>query len=129
MRNRILKSLLAIVMILPCMMLFTACGKLKSLEGETFVFSKVEVTGTVDKQEVEEDYKLLSYEFTETTMIYKDGSEEPNSCDYKFENGKLFIKAEGDEFSNTPFAVASGKFLVVTEERDGGTAKIYFKIK
>lgn len=129
MKNKILKSLLAVVMLLPCMMLFTACGKLKSLAGDTFVFSKVEVTGTVNQQEVEDDYKLLSYEFTETTMIYKDGSEEENSCEYKFEDGKLFIKAEGDEFSNEPFAVASGKFLVVTEEREGGTVKIYFKIK
>ena len=128
MKNRITKILLAIVLLLPCAFLFTACGNLKSLNGKTLVFSKVEVTGTLVKKDYEDLYKTVSYEFDEKTLTYKDGDVE-DSYDYKLENGKVYTRAEGDEYPNEAFAEISGKYMVITVTTDAGIAKIYFEAK
>lgn len=128
MKNEIMKFLLAIILLLPCAMLFTACGNLKELEGKTLVFSKVEVTGTLIKEDYEDLYKTISYEFGETTLTYKDGDIE-ESYEYKLENGKVYTRMEGAEYPKEAFAEISGKYMVITVTTDAGIAKIYFEAK
>ena len=128
MKNRITKFLLAIVLLLPCAFLFTACGNLKSLEGKTLVFSKVEVTGTLVKEDYEDLYKTMSYEFGEATLLCKDGTVE-DTLEYKLEDGKVYTRLEGDEYPNEAFAEVSGKYIVITITKDNGIAKIYFETK
>lgn len=128
MKNKFVKCLLAIIMLLPCMLLFTACGEIKKLNGSTLVYSKVEVTGTLVKADYESEYKSISFVFDESTVTYKDGTEEA-TYDYKLEKGKLYLKDEGEEYSDTAYAEISGKFMIVSESYDGGTVKVYFKVK
>ena len=119
----------AIVMLLPCIFLFTACGEIKKLEGKTLVYSKIEVTGSLEKEEYESSYKLVSFTFDKDTMTYKDGSQETEEHEYKLENGKVYLKSEGEEFPTTHYAEVSGKYMIVTETYNGGTVKVYFKVK
>ena len=128
MRKNIFKYLLAAFLILPCMMIFIACGELKSIEGKTFIYSKVEVTGSLSKEEYEKSYQNISFSFEESTVNYYDGVEE-DSYEYKFENNKIYFKDENGEFSSTHDAEISGDYMVVTETEDEGTVKIYFKMK
>lgn len=128
MKKKVLNLLLAILLVIPCMFVFTACGELKSLSGKKLVFSKVEVTGTLVQEEVEYEYNTISFDFGEDTVLYSDGTNE-DTYDYKVEDGKLYLKYSKDEYGTTPFAELSGKYLVMTETLEGGTVTVYFKVK
>lgn len=128
--KKILKSILAFVLIVPFAFLLVACGEIKSLEGKTFVFSKVEVTGSLSKEELETDYALMTLTFGEETVDYTgDVDDEDATMYYKFENNKVYLKYnETDEYDEV-FVEVSGKYLVLTVTDDGQTAKIYLKQK
>ena len=127
MKKKIFSVLIAIVILIPCLML-TSCGKIKSLEGETLVYSKVSVTGSVSKSDYEDQYKNIKFVFTETEVYFYEGVTETDIYDYKFEDGRLFIKAQTDEeYPENAYAEVDGKYLVVGQTVDGGVVKIYFK--
>ena len=109
------------------MLIFTACGEIKSLSGKKLVFAKAEVTGSLVQEDVEYDYNTISFDFDKDTVTYFNGTEE-DVYEYKVENNKLYLKySNSDEYS--VFADISGKYLVITQTLDGGTATIYFKVK
>ena len=116
------------VLLLPCLFLFTACGEVKSLNNRTYIYSKVEVTGDLVKEEYEKEYRNISFAFGESTVNYVDGMNE-DTFDYKLENGKVYLAGEGDEFTEDVFAEISGDNMVITETYDGGVVKVYFKVK
>lgn len=128
--KKILKSILVFVLIVPFAFLLVACGEIKSLEGKTFVFSKVEVTGSLSKEEYETDYALLTLSFDEETVDFTgDAEDEDATMYYKFENNKVYLKfKETDEYDEA-YAEVSGKYLVLTVTEEGQTAKIYLKQK
>lgn len=126
--KKVLKLFLAIVVLIPCALLFVACGKMKGLEGKTFLYSKVEVTGSLNKADYEALYRGISFKFDKTTVVYTDVGVE-DTYSYKYENGKVYIAEDGEEFSNTPYAVLSGDYLVLTQSESAGTVKVYFKLK
>lgn len=126
--KKILKSILAFVLLLPCALLFTACGKLKSLEGKTFNYSKVEVTGSANKQEYENLYRGISFKFSKSTVVYVDVGVE-DTYNYKYENAKVYLSSEGEEFGTKPYAELSGEYMILSQSVEGGTVKIYFKLK
>lgn len=127
--KKFFKSIFAILFIVPTLLIFTACGNSKSLDGNTYVFSKIEVTGTIVKEEAEKDYIYMSYSFDEDTVDFVDGSE-TDTYDYKFENKKVYIKAKTDtSFPDRAFGEISGKYFVKTLSLDDGDIKIYFKKK
>lgn len=129
--KKILKSVLAFVLIVPFAFLLVACGEIKSLEGKTFVFSKVEVTGSLSKEEYETIWALFTLSFDENTVDYSnDVDDEDATMYYKLENGKVYTKyKETDEYDEV-LAEVSGKYLIITETfEDGQTAKIYLKQK
>ena len=127
MKKKIFNILFAIVMIIPCLML-TACGSIKSLEGETFVFSKITVTGSISKSDYENDFKNHKFVFSETEVVFYEGLSAADTYDYKFENGKLYIKAKTDaDYSNKAYAETDGKYLVISQTVEGGIVKVYFK--
>lgn len=128
--KRFLKSVLVCVLIVPMVVLFAACGGTKTLDGRTYVFSKVEVDGTVVKDDVETSYIYTSFSFEDGVLSYVDGTAEAITFDYKVENNRVYTKSSSStEYSSTSFAEVSGKYLIVTEKTDEGTAKIYFKKK
>lgn len=129
--KKILKSVLAFVLIVPFAFLLVACGEIKSLEGKTFVFSKVEVTGSLSKEDYETGYAFMTLSFGEETVDYTgDVDDEDATMYYKFEKDKVYLKyKETDEYDEV-FAEVSGKYLIITETlEDGQTAKIYLKQK
>lgn len=126
--KKILKSILAIVLLVPCAFLFTACGKMKSLEGKTFSYSKLEVTGSLNKEDYESLYRGISFTFDKTTVVHSDAGAD-DTYDYKFENGKVFIASEDEDFSSDPYAVISGNYMVLTQNYSNGSVKVYFKLK
>lgn len=127
MKKKFFSFFIVIVMLIPCLML-AACGKLKSLEGETLVYSKVSVTGSISKSAYEEQYKNIKFVFTETEVYFYEGTIESDIYDYKFEDGRLFIKAQTDEdFPDEAYAEVDGKYLVIAQTVDGGIVKVYFK--
>lgn len=128
MKNKILKSFVAILVLIPCMFLFTACGSLKALEDKTLVFAKVEVTGSLDANEVESEYSTYTFKFDDDTVIFYDGTNE-YTYDYKLEDGKLYLKDANETEYDEVFGKISGKYLVKSVEYDGGTATVYFKSK
>lgn len=125
--KKILSYVLLVVVILPCMFLLTACGELKSLSGKTFVLSKVEVTGTLNKDQCFEEYKNMKFTFTDTEMTLVNGSS-TDSWEYKLENKKVYQKVYG-KYRTEAFAKISGKYLVTTETRDGEVLTCYFSEK
>ena len=126
--KKILKSILAIILLVPCALLFTACGKVNDLEGKTYSYSKIEVSGSLNKEEYESLYRGISFRFDKTTVVYSDsGSEE--TYNYKYENGKVYIASEGDEFGTKPYAEISGEFMVLTQNHADGSVKVFFKLK
>lgn len=128
MKKKIFSLSLLFLVLVPCMFLFTACGNLKSVKNKTLVFAKVEVTGTLIKEDYESQYQSSTFVFEESTVTYTIGSNK-NTFDYKVEKGKVYLKYSGDEFSETPFAELSGAYMVVTETYAEGTVKTYFKVK
>lgn len=127
--KKILKSIFAFVLVIPFVVLLTACGGAKNLDGKTYVFNRVEVTGTINKTDIENEYIYMSFEFKDGVLNYVNGTE-TDSFDYKLEDGKVYTKSSSsDEYSSSYFAEISGKYLIVTETSDDGIAKIYFKKK
>lgn len=125
MKNKFLKIIIAVFMLIPCSLLFVACGKLTSVDGKLFVFSKVEVTGSLSVEEYENLYSSITLDFDEDTVLYNNET----TYNYKLEDGSIYLKGlENDEYSNV-FAKISGKYLVVTETYEGGIVKIYFETK
>ena len=88
MKKKVLNFLLMIFMIVPCMFLFTACGELKSVKNKTLVFAKVEVTGTLIKEDYESQYQSITFDFDESIVTYTIGSNE-DTYDYKVEKGRF----------------------------------------
>lgn len=128
--KRFLKSVLVCVLIVPMVVMLAACGGTKTLDGRTYVFSKVEVDGTVVKEDVETSYIYTSFSFEDGVLSLVDGTAEAITFDYKVENNRIYTKSSSSkEYSSTSFAEVSGKYLIVTEKTDEGTAKIYFKKK
>ena len=128
MKNKILKSFLVFAILLPCLILLSACGGTKNLKNKTLLFSKVEVTGSLNKDQYEEEYKNISFKFGEDTVTYIDGVIE-DTYSYKVEDGKVYLKGEDQEYSDEPYAELSGNFMIVTDTYDNGVVKIYFEIK
>lgn len=128
MKKKIFSLSLLFLVLVTCMFLFTACGNLKSVKNKTLVFAKVEVTGTLIKEDYESQYQSSTFVFEESTVTYTIGSNK-NNFDYKVEKGKVYLKYSGDEFSEIPFAELSGAYMVVTETYAEGTVKTYFKVK
>lgn len=126
--KKILKSILAIILLVPCALLFTACGKVKGLEGKTYSYSRIEVSGSLNKEEYESLYRSISFKFNKTTLVYVDAGEE-ETYNYKYEGGKVYIASEGENFDTKPYAEISGDFMVLTQNYADGTVKVYFKIK
>ena len=127
MKKKVFSILVAVIMLIPCLML-VACGKIKSLEGETLVYSKISVVGEISEDGYEEEYKNIKFVFSETEVIFYEGSKETDTYDYKFEDGKLYIKAKTDEnFPTDAYAETSGKYLMISQTVEGGVVKVYFE--
>ena len=73
-------------------------------------------------------HKTISFNFDEETVKYVDGVIE-DTYYYKVENGKVYLRSDGEEFSETPYAELTGKYMIVTDTYENGTVKIYFEIK
>lgn len=128
MKKKIFSLSLLFLVLVPCMFLFVACGEFKSINNKTFVYSKVEVTGSLKKEDYETQYQSISFVFDEDEVTYKSGSEEVK-YDYKLEKGKIYLKYSGDEYTDEYYAELSGSNMIVTETYETGTVKIYFKVK
>ena len=126
--KKILKYVLTFAVLFPCIFLLTACGGTKKLANKTLVFSKIEVTGSLNKADYENEYKTISFNFDEETVKYVDGVIE-DTYFYKIEDGKVYLRSDEEEFSETPYAELSGKYMIVTDTYDEGSVKIYFEIK
>ena len=126
--KKILKSILAIVLLIPCVLIFSACGKVKSLDGRTYSYSRTEVTGSLNQEEYESLYRSISFRFDKTTVVHIDSGVE-ETYNYKYEKGKVYIASEGENFDTKPYAEISGDFMVLTQNYADGTVKVYFKIK
>jgi len=129
MKKKIFSILFAVIMLVPCLML-TGCGKIKELSGKTLIYAKVVVSESLNKDDYKDEYKNTTLTFTEDgKVIIDDGTDESTSL-YKFENGKVYIKAETDEdYPEDAFAEIDGKYLVHSQTVSGGVIKIYFKVK
>ena len=115
-------------MLVPCLML-TACGKIKTLSGETLVYAKVSVSKNLNKEDYKDEYKKLTFTFSEEEVVFNDGTNEDTYL-YKFENGKVYIKADSDDqFPEEPYAEIDGKYMVISQTVSGGVVKVYFKVK
>ena len=57
MKKKIFSIVLLFAFLIPCLTLLTGCGKIKELDGKTLVFAKVEVEGSVSKEEYENLYR------------------------------------------------------------------------
>lgn len=124
------KSLLMIAIIVPFMFLLTACGGTKSMDGKTYVYNRIETTGTVNPADHENDYKGLSLVFGETTVDYYIGSGDFTTYDYKIEGGKIYLKdSKQNSYPTSAFAVVSGKYLIITDNVNGGTIEVFLKSK
>ena len=129
MKKKIFNFLFAVVFVIPCLML-VACGNIKSLNEKTMVYSKIEVTGSLVKSDYEDDYKDLSFIFSEDEVVFSDGLNSENTYNYKLEDGRVYIKAKSDSnYKEEPYAEMKGKYMVVSQTLDGGTIKVYFKAK
>lgn len=129
MKKKIFSIVLLFAFLIPCLTLLTACGKIKELNGKTLVFAKVEVEGSVTKEEYENLYRGHSFEFTEETVTFSDGINE-DTYDYVLDKTKVFIKDTNDtEYSEKPYAEISGEYMVVSQTVEGGVVKVYFKVK
>ena len=129
MKKKIFSFVFLLIMVVPCFIIFTACGKLKDLKGKTMVFYKVEVVGAIDKTAYENTYKTLSFKFDEKEVTFSDGVNE-DVYNYRFNNSKLYIKAANDDaYSTTPYAEISGSNMIISDSVDGGVIKVYFKVK
>jgi major membrane immunogen (membrane-anchored lipoprotein) len=129
MKKKIFSIVLLFAFLIPCLTLLTGCGKIKEISGKTLVFAKVEVEGSVSKEEYENLYKGHSFEFTEEKVTFTDGVNK-DTYDYKFEKSKIYIKDTNDaEFEKEPYAEISGEYMVVSQTVEGGVVKAYFKVK
>ena len=129
MKKRILSFALLFAFLIPCLALLTGCGKIKSLENKTLIYAKIQVEGSISKEEYENQYKTLSFVFTEDTITFTDGINE-DTYDYKLEGSKLYIKDDSDAaYTETPYAEISGSYMVVSQTVEGGVVKVYFKVK
>lgn len=129
MKKRIFSIVLLFAFLIPCFTLLTGCGKIKDMTGKTLIFAKVEVEGSINKEEYENLYKGHSFKFTETQVTFSDGLNE-ETLDYKLENTKLYVKDSADDaYPETPYAEISGGNMVVSETVAGGVVKVYFKVK
>jgi len=129
MKKKIFSIVLLFAFLIPCLTLLTGCGKIKELDGKTLVFAKVEVEGSVSKEEYENLYRGHSFDFTEETVTFSDGVNE-DIYDYVLDKTKVFIKDSNDtEYSEKPYAEISGEYMVVSQTVEGGVVKVYFKVK
>lgn len=127
--KRKFKSLLMLMVIIPFAFLLCACGGVKSLNGKTYVYNRIETTGTVKADDYVNEYKSLSLVFGESTVDYA-GSGESATFDYKMENGKLYLKdSKQSDYPTNASAEISGKYLIITDIVSGGTIKVYLKVK
>ena len=93
------------------------------------IYAKIQVEGSISKEEYENQYKTLSFVFTEDTVTFTDGINE-DTYDYKLEGSKLYIKDDSDAaYTETPYAEISGSYMVVSQTVEGGVVKVYFKVK
>ncbi len=128
MKKKIFSVLMLAVLLVPCL-LFVACGKLKSIENKTFVYSKVVVTGSLNKDDYKDEYKNHSFKFSESEVVFNDGTDE-HTYDYKFENSKVYLKADSDtSFPDEAYAEIDGNYMVISQTKTGGVVKVYFKVK
>lgn len=128
--KRKFKSILMLVIIVPFMFLLTACGGVKSLSGKTYVYKRIETTGTVNAEDNVDDYKSLMLVFGESTVDYYTSANDYETYDYKLENGKLYLKGSSQsDYPTTAFAEVSGKYIITTDIVEGGTIKAYLKAK
>ena len=129
MKKKIFSIVLLFAFLIPCLTLLTACGKIKSLDGKTLVFAKVEVTGSISKGDYEDEYKKHTFVFSETEVDFSDGTNE-DTFNYKLENGKLYTKSKtASDYPEDAFAEIDGKYMVVSLTAEGGVVKVYFKVK
>lgn len=127
MKNKFLKSFIVAFTLIPCLLLFTACGKLESLEDKTLVFAKVEVTGSLSADVLEAEYSSTTFVFGENTVKFSGDSKV--TFNYKLVDGVLYLKDLNSEDYGDAYGKLFGKYLVITETYKGETVKIYFKEK
>ena len=129
MKKKIFSIVLLFAFLVPCMFFLSACGKIESLDKKTFVFAKVEVEGSVSKEEHETSNKSKYFKFSEDEVVFFNGVDE-TTYSFKLENSKIYIKDVDDEtFPEKEFAEMSGNYMVVSQTVDGGVVKVYFKVK
>ena len=126
MKKKIL-SLLFIVMLLPCMFLFTACGEPKSVANTTYVYAKCEVTGDVSKSDTESAWQNYSFRFKDTTVEAYNGTELDEIYNYSYKNNVATLEPQ-DELYTTIKLKANGEYLVYEKTVPKGTIKVYFKV-
>lgn len=129
MKKKIFSILIAVIMLVPCLML-AGCGKIKELSGKTLVYAKVVVSKSLNKDDYKDKYKNTTLTFTEDGEVVIDDGADESTSQYKFENGRLYIKPETDEnYPEEPFAEVDGKYLVHSQTVAGGVVKVYFKVR
>lgn len=129
MKKKIFSIALLFAFLIPCMVLFSACGKIKDLNEKTLVFAKVEVEGSVSEEDYVNLYKAHTFKFGEKQVEFTDGVNE-DVYDYKLENSKLYVKDTLDEtYPEDPLAEISGSYMILSQTVEGGVVKIYFKVK
>ena len=130
MKKKIFSLTLLLVLLFPCLFLFTACGELKTLSNKTLVFSKVEVTGDLNASDYELMYKNCKFTFSKDSVVCNDGTSDGPTNYFKVEDGKVYIRAEEDEeYSSIAYAELSGKYMIVTQTVGENTVKVYFAEK
>lgn len=129
MKKKIFGIVLLFAFLIPCLTIFSACGKIESLNNKTLIFSKVQVEGSITKDEYEKEYKAYSFKFSEEEVVFSDGVSS-QTYSYKLVGSKIFIKdVEDEEFPEDAYAEISGKSMVVSQTLDNGKLKVYFKAK
>lgn len=129
MKKKIFSIVLLFAFLVPCVLFMAACGEIKSLDKKMFVFAKVEVDGSISKEDYENNSKTQYFKFSEEEVIFYNGVEE-TTYSYKYEDSKIYIKDVDDEvFPEDAFAEMSGNYMVVSQSTTGGVVKVYFKVK
>lgn len=122
-----LLSLLFVVMILPCMFLFTACGEPKSLANTTYVYAKCEVTGDISKTETESAWENYSFRFKNDTVEVYVSTSLLATYNYTYKNKVATCEPQNEELSSFTLK-ANGEYLVHETTDSKGTTKVYFKV-
>jgi len=128
--KRSFKSLLLLLLFVPCLFFMTACGNIKEVANKTFVFAKCEVTGNISKTTAENLFKDYFLKFTdEEFMVYSSESEPAvDTYTYTF-SGDTITGVNVNDSSQAVYKV-SGEYIVVEiAQNSTDSVKVFFKEK